>query len=195
MQEIKQNNPDTAILYINKEDLAFSHLKTTEDLYHYVQEHKNKGQKMAICIDEIQEISQFEQALRSLLLDDELGLYCTGSNAQLLSQDIAGVLSGRAIEINVYALSYPEFLHFMQLEDAQNAFSLYLKYGGLPYLKDLPLQDNIIFEYLRNIYSTITMRDIVNRYALRNALFLEQLSQFLASNIGNLFSAKKSATF
>lgn len=137
----------------------------------------------------------FETALRSLLLDDELDLYCTGSNAHLLSQDIAGSLSGRAVEINVHSLSYFEFLAFMQLEDSDKAISLFFKYGGLPFLKDLPLQDHIVFEYLRNIYSTIAVRDIVNRYALRNTVFLEQLAQFLADNIGNLFSAKKISDF
>jgi len=115
-------------------------------LVDYVQKEKKIGQKNSVFIDKIQEIIGFEQALRSLLLDDELDLYCTGSNAHLLSQDIAGALSGRAIEINVHSLSYAEFLQFMQLDDSDKSLSLFLKYGGLPYLKDLPLQDNIVFE-------------------------------------------------
>ena len=195
MQEIQTADKNAHIIYINKEDLAFSHIATAENLNDFVQEQKKCGQKNYIFIDEIQEITGFEQALRSLLLDDELDLYCTGSNAHLLSRDIAGSLSGRAIEINVHSLSYFEFLEFMKLDDSDKSMSLFLKYGGLPYLKDLPLQDNIVFEYLRNIYSTIAIRDIVNRYALRNVQFLEQLTQFLASNIGNLFSAKKISDF
>ncbi|MCT8535144.1 ATP-binding protein [Glaesserella parasuis] len=195
MQEIQTADENAHIIYINKEDLAFSHITTAENLNDFVQEQKKSGQKNYIFIDEIQEITDFEQALRSLLLDDELDLYCTGSNAHLLSRDIAGSLSGRAIEINVHSLSYFEFLEFMKLDDSDKSMSLFLKYGGLPYLKDLPLQDNIVFEYLRNIYSTIAIRDIVNRYALRNVQFLEQLTQFLASNIGNLFSAKKISDF
>ncbi|TNH05500.1 ATP-binding protein [Testudinibacter sp. TR-2022] len=195
MQEIKTLDENAHIIYINKEDLAFSHIKTAEELNAYVQSEKKSGRKNAVFIDEIQEIDGFEMALRSLLLDDELDLYCTGSNAHLLSRDIAGALSGRAVEIHVHALSYFEFLQFMQLEDSDKALSLFLKYGGLPYLKDLPLQDNIVFEYLRNIYSTIAIRDIANRYALRNTQFLEQLTQFLASNIGSLFSAKKISDF
>lgn len=195
MQEIQASDPTAHILYINKEDLAFSHLKTAQDLADFVLAQKKQGHKNYIFIDEIQEILDFETALRSLLLDDELDLYCTGSNAHLLSQDIAGSLSGRAVEINVHSLSYFEFLAFMQLEDSDKAISLFFKYGGLPFLKDLPLQDHIVFEYLRNIYSTIAVRDIVNRYALRNTVFLEQLAQFLADNIGNLFSAKKISDF
>lgn len=195
MQEVQASDSQAHIIYINKEDLAFSHIKTAQELAEFVLIQKKTGQKNYVFIDEIQEISEFETALRSLLLDDELDLYCTGSNAHLLSRDIAGSLSGREIEINVHSLSYFEFLEFMRLEDNDKAMSQFLKYGGLPYLKDLPLQDNIVFEYLRNIYSTIAVRDIVNRYALRNVQFLEQLTQFFASNIGNLFSAKKISDF
>lgn len=195
IEKIKQTDKLAHIIYINKEDLAFSHIKTAQELSEYVLTNKKLGVKNYIFIDEIQEIADFEMALRSLLLDSELDIYCTGSNAQLLSKDIAGALSGRAIEIQVYSLSYVEFLQFMQLEDNTKSLNLYFKYGGLPFLKELPLQDEIIFEYLKNIYSTIVVRDIINRYHIRNGLFLEQLTQFLADNIGNLFSAKKISDF
>lgn len=191
IQEIQSTEPHAHIIYINKEDLQFSFIKTYEDLYQYIQEHKKSQQNNYIFIDEIQEIAQFELALRSLLLDASMDIYCTGSNVHLLSRDIAGYLSGRAIQINIYSLSYPEFLLFMKLEDTASSFDLYLKYGGLPYLHELPPDDGVIFEYLKNIYSTIAMRDVVNRFAIRNPLFLEQLTLFLASNIGSLFSAKK----
>ena len=93
-----------------------------------------------VFIDEIQEIDQFQDALRSLLLKDNLDIYCTGSNANLLSSDIAGVLSGRFIEIKIYSLSYQEFLQFHKLDDDQNSLEWYMKFGGLPYLKHLPLK-------------------------------------------------------
>ncbi|OPH34605.1 ATP-binding protein [Moraxella equi] len=195
IEKIKQTDNLAHIIYINKEDLTFSHIKSTQELSEYVLTNKKSGVKNYIFIDEIQEIADFEMALRSLLLDSELDIYCTGSNAQLLSKDIAGALSGRAIEIQVYSLSYVEFLQFMQLEDDTKSLNMYFKYGGLPFLKELPLQDEIIFEYLKNIYSTIVVRDIINRYNIRNGLFLEQLTQFLADNIGNLFSAKKISDF
>ncbi len=83
----------------------------------------------------------------------------------------------------------------MQLEEGDKAMSLFLKYGGLPYLKDLPQQDNIVFEYLRNIYSTIAIRDIVNRYSLRNVQFLEQLTQFWQVISAISFPPKKSPIF
>jgi predicted AAA+ superfamily ATPase len=107
-----------------------------------------------------------------------MDIYWTGSNANMLSSDIAGFLSGRYIEITVYSLSYIEFLNFHKLENTSKSLDIFLKFGGLPYLKHLALEDNIVFEYLRNIYSTIVYKDIIQRFAIRNVLFLEQLVQF-----------------
>ncbi len=157
--------------------------------------HKSKQRKTYVFIDEIQEIRHFEEALRSLLLHNDIDLYCTGSNANLLSGDVAGLLSGRSIEITVYSLSYVEFLLFHKLTNTPKSLEKYIKYGGLPYLKHLELTDSIVFEYLKNIYGTIVYRDIINRYAVRNVTFLEQLTLFLAGNVGSLFSAKKISDF
>lgn len=195
IQEVLKYNETATILYINKEDLAFSEIKTAQDLNNYVQIHKSKTEKTYLFIDEIQDIENFESALRSLILDLQLDIYCTGSNANLLSGDIAGYLSGRYIEIQVFSLSYIEFLEFQELESNSKNLDLYLKYGGLPYLKHLKLEDEIVFEYLKNIYSTIVYRDIINRFSVRNVPFLEQLILFLASNTGRIFSAKKISDF
>ena len=195
IQEVLKYNEKATILYINKEDLAFSEIKTAQDLNNYVQIHKSKTEKTYLFIDEIQDIENFESALRSLILDLQLDIYCTGSNANLLSGDIAGYLSGRYIEIQVFSLSYIEFLEFQELESNSKNLDLYLKYGGLPYLKHLKLEDEIVFEYLKNIYSTIVYRDIINRFSVRNVPFLEQLILFLASNTGSIFSAKKISDF
>ncbi len=130
-----------------------------------------------------------------MLLYEDLDLYCTGQQCQIVVGDIAGYLSGRAIEIVVYSLSYPEFLVFHSLEDSNQTLELYFKYGGLPYLKNLVLEEAVVYEYLKNIYNTIAYRDIVNRFSIRNVSFLERLVLFLASNIGSLFSAKKISDF
>lgn len=195
MAIIKENDSESNVIYINKEDLAFRAIKNAEDLNNYILEHKSEKQQNYVFIDEIQEIEHFEDALRSLLLDNSIDLYCTGSNAELLSGDIAGRLSGRFIEIQVYSLTYTEFLTFQQLEDTVESLQKYMKYGGLPYLKHIPLEDAVVFEYLKNIYSTIVFRDVINRYAVRNTPFLEQLVFFLASNTGSIFSAKKISDF
>src|SRR5690606_3339588 len=94
-----------------------------------------------VFIDEIQDIQDFGTALRSLLLHTDLDLYCTGSNANLLSGDIAGHLSGRYVEVEVYSLAYPEFLSFHRLADNDDSLDTYIKYGGLPYLIHLKLDD------------------------------------------------------
>jgi len=195
MNFVLENNKKAKIIYINKEDLAFSSIKTAQQLYDYVQLNKKNDKKNYVFIDEIQEIAEFENALRSLLLDDNLDIYCTGSNADLLSKDIAGKLNGRCLEIVVFSLSYSEFLLFHKLENTTISLEKYLKYGGLPYLKNLELKDEIVFEYLKNIYTTIVYRDVVSRYSLRNSPFLEQLILFLASNTGSIFSAKKISDF
>jgi len=195
MDYLLEQDAEAALVYVNKEDIAFSALRTAQDLHDYVLQHKSHTAKTYVFIDEIQDIENFETALRSLLLHDDLDLYCTGSNAKLLSGDIAGYLSGRAIEIVVYSLSYPEFLVFHSLKDNDKTLELYLKYGGLPYLKNLVLEEAVAFEYLKNIYNTIVYRDIIHRFSIRNVLFLEQLVLFLASNTGSLFSAKKISDF
>ncbi len=195
IKRIKEIDTEANIIYINKEDLRFRALKTAEDLNDYVLQHQSKSQKNYVFIDEIQEIENFEDGLRSLLLDKTMDIYCTGSNAELLSTDIAGRLSGRFIEINVYSLTYLEFLEFQKIEESSESLQKYLKYGGLPYLIHLPMEDAIVFEYLKNIYSTIVFRDVINRYGVRNTTFLEQLIYFLASNIGSIFSAKSISDF
>ena len=195
IQWIKEQDNKASILYINKEDLAFSFLKTAEDLNDYVASNTAQSGKTYVFIDEIQDIENFGDALRSLLLQSNLDIYCTGSNANLLSGDIAGHLSGRYVAIEVFSLSYPEFIFFHGLNENDKSLNKYLKYGGLPYLIHLELKDEIVFEYLKNIYQSIVYRDIINRYAIRNVNFLEQLVVFLAAHTGSLFSAKKISDF
>ena len=141
------------------------------------------------------EIEHFEKAVRSLLLNENNDVYITGSNARLLSGELATFLAGRTIEIKVYSLSYSEFLTFHTLQDSDKSLTSYFKYGGLPYLKNLTLTDEIVFEYLQNIYNTIVFRDVVARFKVRNINFLERLIQFLADNTGSLFSAKRISDF
>lgn len=195
MQEISLQTENACILYINKEDLAFSEIETYLDLNAYVQEHQSTTGKTYVFIDEIQDIAEFEKALRSLVLDEQLDIYCTGSNSNLLSGELASFLSGRFIEINIHSLSFTEFLSFHKLPTKPESLEKYMKYGGLPYLIHLPQNEQVIFEYLKNIYTTILYRDIVQRYSIRNATFLEQLVLFLADNTGSLFSAKKISDF
>lgn len=194
IQLIQQEEQSANIIYINKEDLEFDFVKNANDLNDYVLSKLKPETKNYVFIDEIQDIPEFEKALRSLHLNPEVDLYITGSNAKMLSGELATFLSGRYIEFNVYSLSYTEFLQFHKLVDGDDSFESYMKYGGLPFLINLQLSDQA-FEYLKSIYSTIIYRDVVARYNLRNVQFLERLVLFLADNIGNLFSAKKISDF
>jgi len=195
MEHIQKIDPTAFIVYINKEDLQNDFIKTYLDLEKYVLDNKSKNGKTYVFIDEIQDIFEFERALRSLVLDDQLDLYCTGSNSNLLSGELSTVLSGRFIEITVYSLSFSEFIQFHKKENSEKSIDLYLKYGGLPYIIHLPLEDSVVFEYLKNIFTTIIYRDVVERYSIRNVRFLEQLVLFLASNTGSLFSSKSISDF
>lgn len=188
---INEIDLEANIIYINKEDLGFSGIQNAADLNEYVLQKTKSGSKNYVCIDEIQEIEQFENALRSLLLSPHYDLYITGSNANLLSGELATYLSGRYIELEVLSLSYPEFLEFHVLHNTQDTMMMFLKYGGLPYLKHLELSDEIVFGYLKGIYSSIIYRDVIMRHEIRSSAFLENLVVFLANNIGQLFSAKK----
>jgi len=191
IQLIEQEDVTANIIYINKENLAFDSIKTASDLNDYVQNKSLSGVKNYVFIDEIQEIEQFEKAMRSLLLNPIYDLYCTGSNANMLSGELSTFLSGRYIEIPVYSLSFTEFLDFHHLENTNISLNQYLKYGGLPFLKHLELSDEIVYDYLKGVYNTVIYRDVIMRNEVRNSAFLENLVVFLADNIGQLFSARK----
>lgn len=190
MEIIKQKNEKAKIIYINKEDIAFDQIRNYEQLNEYVISKMVPDHKNYILIDEIQMITDFHIAVKSWLLDDNVDIYITGSNSNLLSSDIANELGGRYIEFTIYSLSYLEFLQFHKRTNDDVSLERYIRYGGLPYLIHLPENDEVIKEYLSSIYSTIVLKDVIKRKKIRNADFLERLILFLAGNIGNLFSSK-----
>jgi uncharacterized protein len=195
MKKILNEDVKANIIHINFEDIGFDFIKTASDLTGYIKKRSLKDAINYIFIDEIQEIPEFEKAVRSLLADNKNDIYITGSNARLLSGEFSTLLGGRTIEIRVDSLSYTEFLMFHKLKDSDESLDRYFLYGGLPYLINLPLNNDVVFEYLKNIYNTIIYRDIVSRYNLRNTHFLEQLIRFLADNTGSLFSSKSISDF
>jgi len=195
MDYIKNEFNKPKIIYINKELSEFSYIKTSSDLLDYVKL-KSKNNKLSfLFIDEVQDIENFETALRSMLAEGKVDIYCTGSNAKMLSSDIATYLSGRYVELYIHSLSYKEFLQFHKLQDKQETFFKFIKFGGLPYLHNLELVENTVSEYLKSIYNTIILRDVVVRHNIRNISFLESLNHFLADNLGSLLSAKRISDF
>ena len=191
MQEIKRMNPHAEIIYINKEDYAFDSIKTYSDLINYLQTNRKSSGKTYLFIDEIQDIQEFEKALRSLQLGGNYDIYCTGSNATLLSGELATYLAGRYIQIRIFSLMYLEFLEFHKLSESYDSLIKFIKYGGMPHLINLRNEERIYYEYLRNVFDTIVLRDVVARYKVRNIAFLQDLIRFLADNFGSVVSAKR----
>lgn len=195
MEEIRRKEPEAHIISINKELEQFRDIRTHEDLSHYLEPLLNKPGPHYLFIDEVQEIEGFQFCLRSLLAEEKCDIFCTGSNAQMLSGELATHLAGRSVSFDVHSLSYREFLTFHRLETGQESLKKYLTFGGMPYLAHIGLKADVPFEYLRSVYSTILLKDTVVREKIRNVHFLEDLVTYLADNIGNLFSANNISKF
>ena len=195
MKLISENDPSANIIYINMEFEEFRKIHSDHDLFEYLKDKFLPHVENFLFIDEIQDINGFENVLRSLQAKETCDIFCTGSNAKMLSGELSTYLSGRYIEFHIHSLSYLEFLMFHRLEDNKQSLMLYLTYGGMPYLSRLSLTDELVFEYLRNIYSTILLKDVVKREGIRNVDFLETLALYTADNVGNLFSANNISKF
>jgi predicted AAA+ superfamily ATPase len=192
---ISERNTSANIIFIDKERNEFDFINNYQVLGEFVRGKCLDDVPNYLFIDEVQEIENFEKSLRSLLNEGGVDIYCTGSNADLLSGELATLLSGRHIEFRVNALSYNEFLSFHQVENNNSNLMKYLRFGGLPFLIHLEMDEILVYDYLKNIYSTILFKDVVKRYKIRNISFLESLVTFLAGSIGSLVSAKKISDF
>ena len=188
---IKDRDPACPILYVNKELAAFDDIRTDSDLLDLTKRELGSAPRGCILIDEVQEIENWSRALRSLAAEKRFDIYCTGSNAEMLSGDIATLLAGRAVEVPVRGLSYGEFLAFHRLDESDESLRRYLRYGGLPHLVDLELTDRVVYEYLGNLYHVILFKDVVARYRIRNIDFLQRLVRFVADSVGSVVTAKR----
>jgi uncharacterized protein len=191
LRDIVKETPGVQIIYINKELREFSFITNANELFSYIDKQYDGSSKVALFIDEVQDIDSFEVVLRDLVTRNNYDIYCTGSNANLLSGELATYLSGRHIEIKVFGLSYAEYLYFNGYQNTDDDFQNYLVFGGLPYLINLKLDIHIAYEYLKSIYNTILLKDVVARFNIRNVAFLENLVLFLADNLGSIVSSKK----
>jgi predicted AAA+ superfamily ATPase len=195
MNQIKKQFPGHDLIYINKEHPDFDDIKNNSDLWNFIKAKQQKIKKCFVFIDEVQEITNFEKALRGLIADGGYDVYCTGSNATILSGELATILSGRYIEIPVHSLSYQEFLEFHQQENNSSSLLKYLTHGGMPFLIHLEDSDQVRHEYLRNVINTILFKDVVQRFNVRNYSFLNNLVTFIADNTGSLVSANRISKF
>lgn len=177
------------VIYINKELQDFSSITNAEELYAYASSKLSADGENYLLVDEVQDIERYEDALRSLHAEEKCQIVATGSNAYVFSSELSTRLAGRYIEIPIYSLSYPEFLEFHNLEDNDNSLQSFLRVGGLPGLAHFDIEDEgQVRDYLQGVYNTIMMRDVIARENIRNVTFIENLSKFLADNIGKLIS-------
>ncbi len=178
------------VIFIDMENPDNAAIKTYIELNDYLKTKINSDKRNYILIDEVQVISEFEKALRYYVKQPNVDVVVTGSNAQMLSSEIATVFAGRYLQIHIHSLDYTEFLQFYNLENSDNNMSLYLKWGGLPFLKNLPLSDDRERNnYLESIYNTIIVKDIISRRQIRNYEQTENLIRFIADNCGKTFSS------
>jgi predicted AAA+ superfamily ATPase len=195
IDHIKESKKQANIIYINRELKEYSSIVSHNHLTEYIENKTVEDQMNYVFIDEIQEVKEFEKSIRHFQASENYDIYITGSNAEMLSGELATYLSGRYIEISIYGLTYNEFLLFHSLPDSNETLQDYLKYGGLPYLRHLELNELIIFDYLSNIYASILYKGLIARYNIRNVQFLENLVAFLADNVGSIVSARKISSY
>jgi predicted AAA+ superfamily ATPase len=192
--------PDAQILSINKDLVAWDGVRDYRDLDRIVQERLG-GQPAPryLMVDEIQEITGWEKAINSVLAQGLADILITGSNAHLLSTELATLLTGRFVEIPVFPLDFTEFMAFRRaaqdMGDRQDLFRQFLRYGGLPDLHVLAMEDDQIFPYLNAILNTILLKDIVKRHAIRDVGHLERILAFAFDNCGNPLSARSITAF
>jgi hypothetical protein len=188
------------IISINFESFAYSHLLTASNLYHYIRNEVKTSGKFYLLLDEIQEVKDWEKAVNSFMVDFDVDMYLTGSNSHLLSSELATFLAGRYVEIPVYTLSYREFLDFRKnyFSDEQNAGNLFLQYlrkGGFPVIHTADYSDESAYKVVYDIYSSVILRDTVQRYKIRDIELLERVIKYAFDNIGNSFSGKNVADY
>ena len=187
----KDGVPEERIVFLSFEDIRFEHLKDYRALYSYVSEHLTEGQMTYVVLDEVQNVPEFQKAIDSLFIQDYIDVYVTGSNAFMLSGELATLLSGRYIEISMLPLSFAEFYE-LKGGDKRDAFTAYYRTSSLPYAAGIADSD-IRRDYLQGIYNTVLLKDIVARKRISDVELLESVTRFLFDNIGSIVSSKKIA--
>ena len=189
-QGVSANN----IFSYNFESMANAHLCTPQALYSELNDRiKNIDSKVYLFFDEIQEVTDWEKVINSCRVDFDCDIYITGSNAKLLSGELATYLAGRYVEFAIYPFSFKEFMQmyrskYPQITDGE-AFKKYIQYGGMPYLGELDYQDTSSIQYLQDLYNSVELKDIVKRNKIRDIDLLERIMVYVMANIGNTFSA------
>ncbi len=190
---LRENDVDEShIISINFEDYNYIDLTEPKALHTYVQDKIVDSKMYYVFFDEIQNVKDFPRVVSSLNLKKNVDIYLTGSNAYMLSSEIATLLSGRYVEIKMLPLSFKEFVEFIgDRKDLGKKYLDYLRYSSFPYTTMLEENEERITEYLQGIYSTVMLKDILSRKNVSDTMMLESVIHFMFDNIGNLTSTKK----
>ena len=189
-----QGVADEQIIAVNFEDFDFYALRDPHALHNYLKERLQSGRMTYIFLDEVQRCEQFPDVVDSLTLRDNVDIYLTGSNATMLSSEIATLLSGRYVEIRMLPLSFKEFVDATNTHgNLPHAYRAYLETSSFPYALELSDQPEEIRDYLDAIYNTIVVKDIAQRHKITDLMMLESVTRFLFDNIGSPLSTKKIA--
>jgi predicted AAA+ superfamily ATPase len=187
---------ETDVIYIDKESLEFDTIRNWRDLVSYVDPKRRKGVQPVLIIDEIQEIEDWERALAALLGGGNTRIIVSGSNASLLSGELATRIAGRYLAFQVFPLNLQEFRDLYELADrttvdAAELFRMYLRMGGLPGILHTDLSEIVVSQMLRDVFNTIALRDVIIRHQIRNVRLFEDVVMFVMDNIGSLIAAKR----
>jgi uncharacterized protein len=190
-KSINKNN----IVFIDKELDVFDKIKNADDLTNYIEsQFKNIEGNKYIFIDEIQLIESWEKVINSYLKQEQYDIYITGSNSSMLSSELSTLIAGRYINIDIYPLTFNEYYEFSgsKFNTIEEAFEYYLRYGGMPYLlcyTKNQLEDDIIYQYLKAVYNTVVLKDIIQRHSIRDSSELERIASYMFDNTGSLTTA------
>lgn len=185
---------DSQILAVNLEDYDFYELRDPQKLYRYIKDHMIQGQKLYVFLDEIQNVRDFPDVVNSLFIKRDIDLYLTGSNAYMLSSEIATFISGRYVEVKMLPLSFKEYVGATSGRDRlEESYRQYIELSSLPYALDLKDSSRELNDYLNGVYSTIVLKDVLARKKINDPMMLESVVRFTFDNIGNYLSTKKIA--
>ena len=188
---LEQNIPKKNILHMNMESLKYRNILNYDTFYEFVSNSIVDGERNYLIFDELQTVNHWEKAIESFRLDYDVDIYITGSNAYLLSSEFSTLLSGRYVEIRILPLSFIEFLNFYEFAldvSIDEKFQKYLQIGGMPILRQLDFNIARINEVLEGIYSTVILRDVLERNKVADQALLNKIVLFLADNIGSITS-------
>ena len=183
------------IIRMNFESFEFDEITNYKELHTYINERiLDPNKRHYILLDEVQQVFSWERVINSFLVDANVDIFITGSNAYLLSSELSTLLSGRYVEIKMQPLSFKEYLEFLDSDKEMSLpekFNQYLEYGGLPTIVELLDNPDTIGPFLEGIYNTVLMKDVIERNGVRDAALLESILKFIAANIGSIVSTKK----